>query len=142
MSNLLTRVPVFTLAHGGILVAALLPLLCAWIAKWGAFRVPRSQGGYDNTDPRAWLARQEGWRARANAAQANSFEGLPFLIGAVLAAWQLGAPQGRLDLLAVLYLLLRLGYIITYVGDLATARSVTWALAFLVNVAILLSGWR
>jgi uncharacterized MAPEG superfamily protein len=96
MSNLLTRVPAFTLAHGCILVAALLPLLCAWIAKWGTFRVPRSQGGYDNTDPRAWLARQEGWRARANAAQANSFEGLPFFIGAVLAAWQLGAPQGRL----------------------------------------------
>ena len=75
-------------------------------------------------------------------AQANSFEGLPFFIGAVLAALQLGAPQARVDLLALLYVLLRLGFIITYVGGLATLRSAVWGLAFAVNVAILFQGWR
>ncbi len=90
----------FTLAHWCVLVAALLPIVCAGIAKWGTFRTPRSQGGYDNVDPRAWLARQTDWRARANAAQANSFEALPFFIGAVVIAHQLGAPQGVLDILA------------------------------------------
>ena len=79
---------------------------------------------------------------RANAAQANSFEGLPFFIGAVLAALQLGAPQGRVDLLALLYVMLRLGYIVAYVGGMATMRSAVWALAFAVNVAILFQGWR
>mgnify|MGYP002652192428 CR=1 FL=1 len=103
---------------------------------------PRRDGGYDNADPRAWLARQGDWRARANAAQANSFEGLPFFIGAVLAALQLGAPQGRVDLLALLYVMLRLGYIVAYVGGMATMRSAVWALAFAVNVAILFQGWR
>jgi uncharacterized MAPEG superfamily protein len=40
----------FTLAYGCVLVAALLPMFCALLAKAGA--MPR--GG--NRDPRAWLA--------------------------------------------------------------------------------------
>jgi uncharacterized MAPEG superfamily protein len=59
--------------------------------------------GYDNHDPRAWMARQKDWRARANAAQANSFEALPFFIGAVIIAHQLGAAQARLDILAFVW---------------------------------------
>jgi uncharacterized MAPEG superfamily protein len=52
----------FTVAYWCVLVAALLPYACAWLAKSRGFGKPRSQGGYDNHDPRAWLARQEGWR--------------------------------------------------------------------------------
>ena len=132
----------FSIAHGCLLMAAVLPLLCSWIAKWGQLRTSPGRGGFDNADPRGWLARQGDWRARANAAQANSFEGLPFFIGAVLLASMLGVPQGRLDLLAVLYVLLRLGYIVAYVGHMPTVRSVVWALGFVVNVAIFLLAWR
>ena len=89
----------------------MLPLLSSYIAKWGQLGKPRRDGGYDNADPRAWLARQGDWRARANAAQANSFEALPFFIGAVIIAHQLGAPQPRLDLLAWGFVALRLVYI-------------------------------
>ena len=124
----------FTLAYGCVLVAALLPLFCALLAKAGA--MPR--GG--NRDPRAWLAAQSGWRARANAAQANGFEGLPFFIGAVIIAHQLGAPQARLDQLACAFIVLRLAYIALYVGDKATARSLVWGLGLLVNIAIMLLG--
>ena len=74
----------FTVAYWCVLIAALLPIVCAGIAKWGAFNKPRRDGGYDNANPRAWLARQTDWRARANAAQANSFEALPFFIVAGL----------------------------------------------------------
>ena len=126
----------FTLAYGCVLVAALLPMFCALLAKAGA--MPR--GG--NRDPRAWLAAQGGWRARANAAQANGFEGLPFFIGAVIIAHQLGAPQARLDLLACAFIVLRLAYIALYVGDKAMARSLVWGLGLAVNIAILLLGWR
>ena len=126
----------FTLAYGCVLVAALLPMFCALLAKAGA--MPR--GG--NRDPRAWLAAQSGWRARANAAQANSFEGLPFFIGAVIIAHQLGAPQARLDLLACAFIVLRLAYIALYVGNKAMARSLVWGLGLAVNIAILLLGWR
>jgi uncharacterized MAPEG superfamily protein len=133
-------VPHFTLAYGCVLVAALLPILCAGIAKWGLFGKPRREGGYDNHNPRAWLARQTDWRARANAAQANSFEALPFFIGAVIIAHQLHAPQTRLDILAFLFIFTRLVYILMYLADMATVRSLAWVVALGLNIAILLSG--
>ena len=132
----------FTVAHWCVLVAVLLPYACSYLAKFRDFGKPRSAGGYDNQDPRAWLARQEGWKARANAAQANSFEALPFFIGAVLIAHQVGAPQTRLDILAVLFVTLRIIYIVLYVAGLPATRSAIWALAFLANLGIFLSAWR
>ena len=132
----------FTLAYWCVLVAALLPIVCAGIAKWGMFTKPPKEGGFDNANPRAWLARQTDWRARANAAQANSFEALPFFIGAVLIAQQLGAPQQRLDWLALLYIVLRLAYVLAYVADLPRLRTPVWVSAFAVNVAIVLIGYR
>ena len=132
----------FTVAYWCVLIAALLPLACAWLAKAPGFGKPRSQGGFDNNEPRAWLARQQGWAARANAAQANSFEALPFFIGAVIIAHQLGAPQTRLDILAVLFVTLRVIYIAMYVAGLGTVRSAIWTLAFLANLAIFLSALR
>ncbi|MEY2860419.1 MAG: hypothetical protein RLZ68_1028 [Pseudomonadota bacterium] len=132
----------FTVAYWCVLVVALLPIVCAGLAKAGKFGTPRRDGGYDNGDPRAWLARQTDWRARANAAQANSFEALPFFIGAVLIAHQLGAAQARLDILAFLFVVLRLLYIMMYVAGMANARSGVWTLALLVNIAILFTGYR
>jgi uncharacterized MAPEG superfamily protein len=132
----------FTVAYWCVLIAVLLPLACAWLAKYQGVGKPRSQGGYDNDEPRAWLARQEGWKARANAAQANTFEALPFFIGAVIIAHQLGAPQTRVDILAVLFVTLRIIYVAMYVAGLGTVRSVIWALALLANIGIFLSGWR
>ena len=132
----------FTLAYWCVLVAALLPWICGLLAKRTGVGKRRSEGGYDNHNPRAWLAAQQGESARANAAQSNSFEALPFFIGAVVIAHQLGAPQGRLDMLAVAFVLLRLVYIALYVGDRATARSLVWGLAVAVNIAILFAGYR
>ena len=132
----------FTVAYGCVLFAALLPIVCAAIAKWGQFNKPRREGGYDNGDPRAWLARQTDWRARANAAQANSFEALPFFIGAVTTAHLLGANQARLDVLALLFIVLRVLYIMMYVAGIPTVRSAVWTLALLVNIGILFIGYR
>ena len=132
----------FSFAYWCVLVAAFLPIVCAGIAKSGRFGVARSKGGYDNQNPRDWLARQEDWRARANAAQANSFEALPFFIGAVVIAHQLGAQQLRLDVLALVFVLLRIVYILLYVANHANARSGVWAAALVVNVAILFAGYR
>lgn len=131
---------VFSLAHWCVLVASLLPIVCAGIAKFGSFGKRRSDGGFDNSDPRGWLARQTAWRARANAAQANSFEALPFFIGAIVIALQLGADLARVDLLAAVFVLLRMVYIGLYVADVAALRTVVWTAALAVNVAILFSG--
>lgn len=129
-----------TIAYWCVLIATLLPLTCSWMAKAPGIGKRRRDGGFDNRDPRAWLARQEGWARRANAAQANGFEGLPFFIGAVIIAHQLGANQGWLDLLAAFYVALRLGYIAAYLVDWHWTRSAVWGLALLVNIAIFLLG--
>jgi uncharacterized MAPEG superfamily protein len=126
-----------TVAYWAVLMVALLPIVCAGLAKWGAFGKPRRDGGFDNHLPRAWLARQTDWRARANAAQANSFEALPLFMGAVIIAHQLGAPQTRLDVLAFVFVVLRLTYILLYVADMASARTIVWTAALIVNIAIL-----
>jgi uncharacterized MAPEG superfamily protein len=132
----------FTVAYSCVLIAAILPIVCAGLAKSGRIGVARSKGGYDNVNPREWLARQTDWRARANGAQANSFEALPFFIGAVIIAHQLGAPQARVDVLAFLFIVLRLLYIMMYVAGMANLRSAVWFAAFAVNVGILLVGYR
>ncbi|OSZ65999.1 MAPEG family protein [Hydrogenophaga sp. IBVHS2] len=126
-----------TVAYWAVLVAALLPIFCAGLAKWGMFKVSPKAGGYDNNNPRAWLARQTDWRARANAAQANTFEALPFFFAAVIIAHQAGAYQMRLDVMAFLWVFLRVLYVLMYVADQATARSLVWLLALALNVAIL-----
>ena len=132
----------FTIAYWCVLVAALLPIVCAGIAKSGQMRTPPKQGGYDNSNPRAWLARQKDWRARANAAQANTFEALPFFFAAVIIAHTLQAGQTQLDILALLFVFLRIAYVMMYVADLAKARSAIWSLGLLVNIAILFCGYR
>lgn len=132
----------FTVAYWCVLVAALLPIVCAGIAKYGKMRTSPRKGGYDNNNPRTWLAQQTDWRARANAAQANTFEALPFFFAAVIIAHLLQAPQARLDVLALLFVLVRMAYIFMYVANLANARSIVWALGLLINIGILFSGYR
>jgi uncharacterized MAPEG superfamily protein len=132
----------FTLSYWILLLAALLPIVCAGIAKWGSFGKPRREGGFDNHSPRVWLDKQDGWRARANAAQANTFEALPFFFAAVIIAHQLQATQTFLDLACFLWLFLRVFYVITYVGDMPTPRTFIWTAALVVNIAILFLGFR
>ena len=132
----------FTIAYWCVLVAAILPVVCAGIAKSGMFSISPKKGGYDNNNPRAWLARQTDWRARANAAQANTFEALPFFFAAVIIAHQLQARQAVVDILAFLFVVLRIAYITMYVADMAKTRSAIWAAALLVNIWILFTGFR
>lgn len=134
--------PHFTIAYWCVFVAAMLPFACAWLAKAPGMGKPRKQGGYDNADPRGWLAKQTDWQARANAAQANSFEALPFFIGAVIIAHQLGAAQGVVNVLAIVFVTLRIVYIAMYVAGLPVVRSAIWALALLVNMGIFFVGYR
>ena len=138
----MTFPPLFTIAYWCVLVAAVLPIVCAGIAKYGMFGKSPREGGFDNHQPRAWLARQTDWRARANAAQANTFEALPFFFAAVIIAHQLQARQAALDILAFMFVVLRIAYVVMYVADMAKTRSAVWALALLINIMILFSGYR
>jgi len=129
-----------TISHACILLACLLPIACAGIAKSRGFGKPRREGGYDNHNPRAWLEQLQGFQARANAAQYNSFEALPLFIAGVLIAEHSGAAQATVDALAVAFILCRLGYIGAYVTDKANLRSLLWMVGLACCVALFFLG--
>jgi len=111
-----------------LLAAALLPYLCALLAKAGG-------KNFDNHHPRLWLEQQQGWRSRANDAQKNLFEGLPLYFLAVL--WALlyrHVPEQALIPWMLAWLLLRVGYIGAYLANLGALRSVLWLAALAVNL--------
>ena len=112
------------------LIAALLPIVAAGCAKAGA-------KGFDNEQPRPWLAALQGWRARANAAQTNTFEALPFFFAACLYALHQNASPGWLAGLMGTWIIVRLGYLACYIGGYGTLRSLVWTLALALNIAIL-----
>lgn len=129
-----------TLAEACILVACLMPIGCAAIAKSRGFGTPRREGGFDNHNPRQWLAGLEGWQARAHAAQLNSFEALPVFIAGVLVAQQHNASPTRVGALAVAFVLLRAGFVAAYIADRASLRSALWTLALGCSVALFFVG--
>lgn len=112
-----------TVALWCVLIAIFLPPLCGLIAKVSSGRF----GIRHNHDPRAFLDSLEGLPRRANAAQQNGYEAFPAFAAAVIIADLVGnAEQVTLDVLAVLYITSRLLYIICYLADWATLRSLVW----------------
>jgi uncharacterized MAPEG superfamily protein len=105
-------------AHLMVLIAALLPYATVGGAK--------AQPAYDNSKPRDYLARLEGWRARANWAHQNHFEAFAPFAAAVILAELAHAPQGRITMLAVAFVLIRLVYTALYLANAASLRSVVW----------------
>ncbi|MDO8714669.1 MAG: MAPEG family protein [Polynucleobacter sp.] len=118
-----------TIAYWCVMFMGLFPYVAAGIAKKGF-------EGYDNGMPRQWLAKQKGFRARANAAQANLFESLPFFFAAVIIASLANVPQDRIDLLAIGFVFARITYVVCYVADWPTARSIVWLAGIVCVVAI------
>ena len=118
-----------TIAYYCVLFMGLLPIVAAGIAKKGF-------DGYDNGAPREWLAKQTGFRARANAAQSNLFESLPFFFAAVIIASIANAPQSRIDLLAIGFVICRIAFLICYIANWSTARSIVWLFGIICVVAM------
>lgn len=125
-----------TIANLCLLAACALPIVCVAVAKKPGFGKRRRDGGYDNHDPRAWLARQTGLQARANAAQANSFEALPLFIAGVLVAQQQGAAQATVNALALAFVAARVAYIGCYLADVEKARSLVWVVGVGLSAAL------
>ena len=117
-----------------ILIAAFLPLLFTAIAKLLRRRE------FDNRRPRDFQARLDGTALRAHWAHLNSFEAFPPFAAGVLVAQQMGAPQTHIDVTAVLFVVLRLGYGACYLADLPTLRSLVWAAATVCTAALFFLG--
>jgi uncharacterized MAPEG superfamily protein len=102
-----------------LLIAGLLPIVCAGIAKWRA-------KDFDNNQPRAWMEEQDDWRARANAAQQNSFEAFPLFAGGVLLALVTGTDPAQIAQTCWVFIAARIAYIYCYVTNQATLRTIVW----------------
>lgn len=122
-----------TTAYWCVLIAALMPYVASSIAKAGGER-------YNNRNPRLWLDRQGGFRARANAAQENSFEAFPFFAAAVLVAHLTQAPQDRIDALAVIFIVARVAYVVCYLADWHWSRSIVWTMGLVATITLFVSG--
>ena len=91
---------------------------------------------YDNSKPRDPAFYADAIRARALGAHQNGIEAFPFFAVAVLLAEFRAAPQNLINELAVLFLIVRVAYVFTYLGDRPRLRSILWNIGFTINVAI------
>lgn len=110
-----------TIAYWCVLAAAALIYLCTGLAKAGGRMPPKA-----NSAPRDWLDQLHGWPKRAHWAQQNGFEVFPIFAAAVIIAALAHAPQARIDNLALAFIGFRLAYILLYLADLSSLRTVAW----------------
>ncbi|GAA4806154.1 MAPEG family protein [Lysobacter hankyongensis] len=108
------------IAYWCILIAAALPYV--WIGV-GKFAVR----GYDNGDPRGWVAKQTHPRVhRGNAAHLNAFEAFAPFAASVLMAQFAGVDPNRIAMLAATFVVFRVLHGFFYLAGLSTFRSLAW----------------
>jgi uncharacterized MAPEG superfamily protein len=91
---------------------------------------------FDNSKPRDPAFYDNPIAARALGAHLNGIETFPFFAAAVLLAEFRAGPQRLIDELAVLFLIVRIAYVFTYLGDRPTLRTILWSIGFAINVGI------
>jgi uncharacterized MAPEG superfamily protein len=119
-----------TVAEWCVFGALVLYLLTIVPIKWIGYR------RYDNAKPRDPAFYDDPLRARALGAHQNGIEAFPFFATAVLLAEFRAAPQNLVNELAVLFLIVRVAYVFTYLGDRPTLRSILWSIGFVINTGI------
>ncbi|HUN94807.1 MAG TPA: MAPEG family protein [Bradyrhizobium sp.] len=119
-----------TTAEWCVFAALLLYLLTIAPIKWIGFR------RFDNSKPRDPAFYEDPIAARALGAHQNGIEAFPFFAVAVLLAEFRGGPQRYVNELAVLFVIVRIAYVLTYLGNRPTLRSILWNIGFAINCAI------
>jgi uncharacterized MAPEG superfamily protein len=119
-----------TLAECCVLAALLLYLSTIAGLKWIRFR------RFDNSRPRDPAFYDDALAQRALGAHQNGIETFPFFAFAVLLAEFRDAPQRLVDELAVLFVIVRIAYVLTYLGNRPTLRSILFSIGLLINLGI------
>jgi len=119
-----------TVAEWCVFGTLMLSLLTIASAKWADLR------RFDNSRPRDPDFYDDPIRSRALGAHQNGIEAFPFFAVAVLLAEFRIGPLRLIDELAVLFLIVRIAYVLTYVGNRPTLRSILWSIGFAINIAI------
>jgi uncharacterized MAPEG superfamily protein len=119
-----------TAAEWCVFAALMLYLLTIAPIKWIGWR------RFDNGRPRDPGFYQDPIASRALGAHQNGIEAFPFFAIAVLLAEFRGGPQRLVNELAILFLIVRIAYVFTYLGNRPTLRSILWSIGLAINVAI------
>jgi uncharacterized MAPEG superfamily protein len=119
-----------TIAEWCVFAIVMLYLLSIAPIKWLRFR------RFDNSKPRDPAFYDDPIAARSLGAHQNGIEAFPFFAAAILLAEFRACPQRLIDELAVLFVIVRVAYVFTYLGDRPTLRSILWSIGFAINIAI------
>ena len=119
-----------TIAEWCVFGTLMLYLLTIASIKWIGFR------RFDNAKPRDPAFYESPIGARVLGAHQNGIEAFPFFAIAVLLAEFRAGPQQLIDELAVLFLIVRIAYVFTYLGNRPTLRSILWSIGFAINLGI------
>jgi uncharacterized MAPEG superfamily protein len=109
-----------TIANWCVLIGIFLPYV------W--FGVANAKGGRERSNhyPRDFANKAEGVAKRAWGAHLNAFEALPAFAAAVIIAQMTHGAQDRINLVAMLWVALRLLHGLFYVADKSLLRSGAW----------------
>ena len=119
-----------TIAEWCVFASLMLYLLSIASVKW------LRSGDFDNSRPRDPAFYHEPMAARALGAHQNGIEAFPFFAAAVLLAEFRACPQNLINELAILFVIVRIAYVFTYIGNRPTLRSILWSIGFAINIAI------
>lgn len=117
-----------TIAIWCVLIAATLPYVAFGFVK-----------GLDPNQPRYHVADLVGKSARAYGAHLNGLETFPWFASAVIVAHMVAGPSRITDILAVVYILVRVAHMVAYLADRQPIRSAMWGLGQLIAAAIFIS---
>ena len=122
-----------SIAYWCILISAALPYAWVFLAKGSA-------PGYNNKDPRGWLAKQDNYRVRnANGAHLNAFEAFPAFAAGVLMAQIAAVDPGRISMLAIGFVVFRVLHGLFYLAGSHGIRSLAWMGGFACVLGLMLS---
>jgi uncharacterized MAPEG superfamily protein len=117
-----------TIAIWCILIAQILPYVAFGFVK-----------GLDPEQPRFNAGNLEGRSMRAYGAHLNGLETFPWFAAAVIVSQMVGGPSRIADVLAVIYILLRVAHLAAYLSGRQPLRSAAFSVAQLVALAIFVS---
>jgi len=116
-----------------LLIGVVIPYVLAGVG--GAMR-GKQLGKVDNENPRAQALELRDGAARAVAAQANAWEALGVFTAAVAVNHFAGGAPGPSAIAAIVWVIARVLHPILYVQNLATARSLSFAVGLFASLAL------
>ena len=119
-----------TFAYMCIVIALILPIILAGIAKKG------SELPINNNDPRSHVRHLKERAKYAYGAEQNCYESFPPFAIAVLVAHITGTTQLTIDILAGLFVFSRLMYIVFYLQGKGLLRSASYMVGLVATISL------